>query len=116
MSKLPKEVVIKLEEMKGPTEVWSVQLLQKNLQAHLTARENAERQRRTYLPQNVASTNKFTTSPKRSSAEALIAGASSKASYLQNQQSSRKSVPTAKKTTGMTSVASRRLSRNERKR
>ena len=61
MSKLQKEVVIKLEEMKGPTEVWSVQLLWKNLQAHLTARENTERQRRTYLPQNVADTNKFTT-------------------------------------------------------
>ena len=90
MSKLPKEVVIKLEEMKGPIEVWSVQLLWKNLQVPLTVRENAERQRRTYLLQNVASTNKFTTSPKRSSAEALIAGASSNASYLQNQQSSRK--------------------------
>ena len=86
LSKLPKDVVIKLEEMKGPTEVWSVQLLWKNLQAHLTARENAERKRRTYLPQNVASKNKFTTSLKRSSAEALIAGASSNASYLQNQQ------------------------------
>ena len=82
MLKLPKEVVIKREEMKGPTEVWSVQLLQKNLQPHL--------QRRTYVPQNVAGTDKFTTSPKRSSAEALIAGASSNASYLQNQQSSRK--------------------------
>ena len=85
-SKLPKEVVIKLEEMKGPIEVWSVQLLQKKLQVHLTATENAARQRRTYLLQNVASTNKFTTSPKRSSAQALIAGASSNASYLQNQQ------------------------------
>ena len=62
MSKLPKEVVIKLEEMKGPIEIWSVQLLRKNLQAHLTARQNAKIQRRTYLPQNVASTNKFTTS------------------------------------------------------
>ena len=72
MLKLPKEVVIKLEEMKGPIEVWSVQLLRKNLQAHLTARENAERQRRTYLLQNVANTNKFTTSSKRSSAEALF--------------------------------------------
>ena len=61
-----------------------------NLQVHLTARENAEGQRRTYLPQNVGGTNKFTTSSKRSSAEALIAGASSNASYLQNQQSSRK--------------------------
>ena len=29
MSKLLREVVIKLEEMKGPTEVWSVQLLRK---------------------------------------------------------------------------------------
>ena len=61
-----------------------------NFQVHLTARENAERQRRTYLPQNVANTNKFTTSPKRSSAEALIAGTSSNASYLQNQQIGRK--------------------------
>ena len=76
--------------MKGPIEVWSVQLLRKNLQAHLTARENAERQRRTYLPQNVAVKNKFTTTPKRPSAEELIAGTGSNASYLQNQQSSRK--------------------------
>ena len=44
MSKLPREVIIKLEEMKKPAELWSVQLLRKNLQAHLTARENAERQ------------------------------------------------------------------------
>ena len=73
MSKLPKKVVIKLEEMKGPIEVWPVQLLQKNLQAHLTAKENAKRQLRTGLPQNVAVKNKFTTSPKRSSAKELIA-------------------------------------------
>ena len=44
MSKLPREVIIKLEEMKKPAELWSVQLLRKNLQAHLTARANAERQ------------------------------------------------------------------------
>ena len=42
MLKLPKEVVIKLEEMKGPIEVWLVQLLRNNLQAHLTVRENSE--------------------------------------------------------------------------
>ena len=71
MWKLPKEVVINLEEMKGLIKVWSVQLLRKNLQAHLTARENTARQIRTYSPQNVAVKNKFTTSPKRSSAEAL---------------------------------------------
>ena len=63
MSKLPREVIIKLEEMKKPAEVWSVQLLR----AHLTATENAERQRRAHLPQNIV--NKVTASPpKRSSA------------------------------------------------
>ena len=76
--------------MKGRTEVWSVQSLRKNLQAHLTVRENAERQRRTYLPQNVVGIIKFATSPEGSSAEALIAGAISNPNYLQNQQSNRK--------------------------
>ena len=85
MSKLPREVIIKLEEMKKPAELWSVQLLRKNLQAHLTARENAERQRRAHLPQNTV--NKVTASPpKRSSAEALMVGTNPKANYIQTRQ------------------------------
>ena len=89
MSKLPREVIIKLEEMKKLAELWSVQLLSKNLQAHLTARENSERQRWTHLPQNIV--NKVTASPpKKSSAEALMVGTNPKANYVQTRQLSTK--------------------------
>lgn len=42
MSKLPKDVIIKLEENKGQDEPWSVELLRNKLQCHLAAREAAE--------------------------------------------------------------------------
>ena len=71
--------------MRKPAELWSVQLLRKNLQAHLTARENAERQRRAHLPQNII--NKVTVSPpRRSSAEALMVGTNPKANHVQTRQ------------------------------
>ena len=114
MSKLPQEVIIKLEEMKKPAELWSVQLLRKNLQAHLTARENAERQRRAHLPQNVV--NKVIGSPpKRSSAEALMVGTNQRLITYKLGNLPPKSVFTARGIIGVMSTPGIRLSGKERK-
>ena len=70
-AKLPKPVKLQLQLHKKPEEVWTVELLQKELQYHIANREIVEQQ---YNQNDLSSQNKmpFLKSPRKSTAEALF--------------------------------------------